>query len=69
MLIDTSEGTYHDARGHGTRVAGTIGSRTYGGANKTHLYAVKVMYSDDHGLTSNIVAGIQYVAQPHTSHD
>jgi subtilisin family serine protease len=56
-LIDTSEGTYHNGRGHGTHVAGTIGSITYGVAEKTHLYAVKVMDSDSHGLTSNIVAG------------
>ncbi|KAL7759491.1 hypothetical protein ACKLNR_009581 [Fusarium oxysporum f. sp. zingiberi] len=32
-----------DANGHGTHIAGTIGSKTYGVAKKTQLFAVKVL--------------------------
>ena len=40
-----------DGNGHGTHVAGTIGSSTYGVAKKTKLYAVKVLGSDGSGTT------------------
>jgi subtilisin family serine protease len=51
-----------DGNGHGTHVAGTIGSTTYGVAKKTKLYAVKVLGSDGSGSTSGVVAGINFVA-------
>ncbi|KAK4234096.1 peptidase S8/S53 domain-containing protein [Achaetomium macrosporum] len=51
-----------DGNGHGTHVAGTIGSNTYGVAKKTRLYAVKVLGSDGSGTTSGVVAGINFVA-------
>jgi subtilisin family serine protease len=37
------DGQNSDGNGHGTHVAGTIGSKTYGVAKKTKLYAVKVL--------------------------
>lgn len=37
------DGLDTDGNGHGTHVAGTIGSKTYGVAKKTKLYAVKVL--------------------------
>ena len=37
------DGSNTDGNGHGTHVAGTIGSKTYGIAKKTSLYAVKVL--------------------------
>ena len=37
------DGSNTDGNGHGTHVAGTIGSKTYGVAKKTQLYAVKVL--------------------------
>ncbi len=40
-----------DGNGHGTHVAGTIGSVTYGVAKKTKLYAVKVLNSGGSGTT------------------
>jgi subtilisin family serine protease len=40
-----------DGNGHGTHVAGTIGSSSYGVAKKTKLYAVKVLGSDGSGST------------------
>jgi subtilisin family serine protease len=39
----TEDGDDTDGYGHGTHVAGTIGSVTYGVAKKTKLYAVKVL--------------------------
>lgn len=39
------DGQNSDGNGHGTHVAGTIGSKTYGVAKKTKLYAVKVLDS------------------------
>lgn len=38
-----------DSNGHGTHVAGTIGSVTYGVAKKTTLYGVKVLGADGGG--------------------
>jgi subtilisin family serine protease len=37
------DGQNTDGNGHGTHVAGTIGSKTYGVAKKTKLFAVKVL--------------------------
>jgi subtilisin family serine protease len=52
-----------DDNGHGTHVAGTIGSRAYGVAKKTLLYGIKVLDSDGSGDWSTIVTGIQYAVQ------
>ncbi|UNI22269.1 hypothetical protein JDV02_008171 [Purpureocillium takamizusanense] len=56
-----------DTCGHGTHVAGTIGSRSYGVAKKTQLYGIKVLDQDPAsgrctGSTSGIISGIEYVA-------
>lgn len=40
------DGLNSDGNGHGTHVAGTLGSKTYGVAKKTKLYAIKVLKSD-----------------------
>lgn len=37
------DGQNTDGNGHGTHVAGTVGSKTYGVAKRTKLYAVKVL--------------------------
>jgi subtilisin family serine protease len=52
-----------DLNGHGTHVAGTIGSATYGVAKKVTIYGVKALNKNGSGTTSSIVAAIQYVAQ------
>lgn len=39
----TDDGDDTDGNGHGTHCAGTIGSKSYGVAKKTKLYAVKVL--------------------------
>lgn len=52
-----------DGNGHGTHVAGTIGSNTYGVAKKTSLFAVKVLNSNGTGENSGVLAGISFAAQ------
>lgn len=57
-----------DTCGHGTHVAGTIGSNTYGVAKKVQLYGVKVLewdpwQNDCVGTYESIIAGMDYVAK------
>lgn len=62
FLTDTSgEGNLIDGNGHGTHVAGTIGSETWGVAKKTKLFAVKVLNSGGSGTLSGVIGGIQFV--------
>ncbi|PHH66190.1 hypothetical protein CDD81_253 [Ophiocordyceps australis] len=64
MQIGTSiPGQWDDGHGHGTHVAGTIGSLSYGVAKKTHLYGIKVLDNQGLGTISSLIAGIEYVAQ------
>ncbi|KAJ8118783.1 hypothetical protein OPT61_g310 [Boeremia exigua] len=49
-----------DQEGHGTHIAGTIGSRTFGVAKKTQLFAIKVLDSYGSGTTSGILAGVDF---------
>lgn len=64
FLVDiTYEQNKTDGQGHGTHTAGTVGSKTYGVAKKTHLLAIKVLDSGGQGLTSDVIAGIQYAAR------
>ncbi|KAF4442240.1 putative endopeptidase K [Fusarium austroafricanum] len=50
-----------DANGHGTHIAGTIGSKTYGVAKKTQLFAVKILDNMRMGQTSSTIAGMDFV--------
>ncbi|EXL58595.1 hypothetical protein FOCG_02100 [Fusarium oxysporum f. sp. radicis-lycopersici 26381] len=52
-----------DANGHGTHIAGTIGSKTYGVAKKTQLFAVKVLNEYTAGQTSGILAGMDFIVE------
>ncbi len=52
-----------DCNGHGTHIAGTIGSTTYGVAKNATLYAVRVIGCNGSGRTSSIIAGVDWVAQ------
>ncbi|CAJ2512858.1 Uu.00g009770.m01.CDS01 [Anthostomella pinea] len=56
-----------DGNGHGTHVAGTTGSATYGVAKKTNLIAVKVLDADGSGALSQVIAGIQWAVDDATS--
>lgn len=50
-----------DFNGHGTHVAGTVGSATYGVAKNVGLYAVKVCTDGGSCSNSDVTCGIDYV--------
>lgn len=52
-----------DDSGHGTHLAGIIGSNTYGMAKKVKLVGVKVLDAQGSGSMSGVVAGMDWVAQ------
>ncbi|KAL1924016.1 uncharacterized protein VTP21DRAFT_7051 [Calcarisporiella thermophila] len=51
-----------DGHGHGTHVAGTIASKTYGVAKKASIVAVKVLNAQGSGTNSDVIAGINWAA-------
>jgi subtilisin family serine protease len=61
-LAETEQDDDRDGHGHGTHVAGTVGSATYGVAKKTNLIAVKVLDSEGSGSSSDVIAGMQWAA-------
>ena len=54
-----------DCHGHGTHVAGTVGGSTYGVAQAVNLVAVRVLGCNGSGLTSGVIAGVDWVRQYH----
>lgn len=54
-----------DCEGHGTHVAGTIGSKTYGIAKKVSLHAVKVMNCQGSMKLSGAIKAIDWVTANH----
>jgi subtilisin family serine protease len=58
---DYAGGTGADCNGHGTHVAGTIGSTTYGVAKQVRLRGVRVMDCNGSGSFSQIIAGVDWV--------
>ncbi|WP_158888574.1 S8 family peptidase [Amycolatopsis anabasis] len=52
-----------DCHGHGTHVAGTVGSATYGVAKKASIVAVRVLNCQGSGQYSQIISGIDWVAK------
>jgi subtilisin family serine protease len=58
-------GLIDDCNGHGTHVAGTIGGTKYGVAKSVSLVAVRVLDCVGSGLSSQVVAGIDWVAGDH----
>jgi len=60
--INDGRGT-EDCNGHGTHVAGTLGSQTYGVAKNVNLIPVRVLDCDGSGSNSGVIAGVNYVAQ------
>ena len=55
-----------DYRGHGTHVAGIIGSNTYGVAKNVTLVPVKVLNQNGVGDTAGLIEGINWIIQHHT---
>ncbi|HEX2209156.1 MAG TPA: S8 family peptidase [Longimicrobium sp.] len=58
---DALGGNGADCNGHGTHVAGTIGSTTYGVAKQVRLRGVRVLDCNGSGSFSAIIAGIDWV--------
>jgi subtilisin family serine protease len=58
---DYAGGSGADCNGHGTHVAGTIGSATYGVAKGVKLRGVRVLDCAGSGSYSAIIAGIDWV--------
>lgn len=56
-----------DLNGHGTHVAGIVGSQTYGVAKEVTLVEVKVLNSAGSGTLQNILAGIEFAANDRAS--
>ena len=56
----TGDGNNTDCGGHGTHVAGTVGSSTYGVAKGVKLVAVKVLGCNGSGSNSGIIAGVNW---------
>ncbi|NSC20754.1 S8 family peptidase [Streptomyces albus subsp. chlorinus] len=55
-----------DCQGHGTHVAGTVGSRTYGVAKSVRMVAVRVLNCQGSGQWSQVIGGIDWVARNHS---
>lgn len=60
--IGDGKGT-DDCQGHGTHVAGTLGSKDYGVAPGVTIHPVRVLDCDGAGSTSNVIAGVDWVAK------
>ena len=54
-----------DCNGHGTHVAGTVASSTYGVAKSAKIIGVRVLNCQGSGTNSGVIAGIDWVAQNH----
>ncbi|MCU1504825.1 MAG: family peptidase [Ilumatobacteraceae bacterium] len=54
-----------DCNGHGTHVAGTIGSSTYGVAKGVSLVPVRVVDCSGAGSTSGIILGLRWIIANH----
>ncbi len=54
-----------DCHGHGTHVAGTIGSALYGVAKNVKIFGVRVLSCSGSGTNSGVIAGIEWVAANH----
>jgi hypothetical protein len=54
-----------DVEGHGTHVAGIVGSTTYGVAKNARLVGVRTLDGLGSGLNSDILLGVEWVARDH----
>lgn len=64
-VFDYEGGTGQDCHGHGTHVAGTVGSVTFGVAKGVSLRGVRVMGCSGSGQSGDVVAGVDWVRNNH----
>nr|BAU20375.1 protease [Actinomadura sp. RD001933] len=64
-VYDALGGNGQDCNGHGTHVAGTVGSTSYGVAKSVNLRGVRVLNCSGSGTTSGVIAGMNWVAGNH----
>ena len=67
VSYDALGGNGQDCNGHGTHVAGTVGSATYGVAKGVNLRAVRVLDCNGSGSYAQVIAGVNWVASHHAS--
>ncbi|HLL46296.1 MAG TPA: S8 family peptidase, partial [Longimicrobiaceae bacterium] len=60
-VYDALGGNGTDCNGHGTHVAGTVGSSTYGVAKAVRLRGLRVLNCSGSGATSGIISAIDWV--------
>ncbi|HEY0639184.1 MAG TPA: S8 family peptidase [Pseudonocardiaceae bacterium] len=58
---DATGGNGIDCNGHGTHIAGIIGSATYGVAKRVRLSAVRVLNCTGSGTIAQVIAGVNWV--------
>lgn len=56
-----------DGNGHGTHVAGTVGSKTYGVAKNVTIWAVKVLGDGGSGTMADVVGGVDWATKNATT--
>lgn len=61
VAVDLIGGNGLDCNGHGTHMAGTIGSNTYGVAKQVRLLGVRVLTCTGTGTTAGVIAGVTWV--------
>ena len=61
-VVDDGYGT-SDCNGHGTHVAGIVGGKTHGIAKDVRLFSVRVLNCAGSGTMSQLIAGLDWVAQ------
>ena len=66
-VYDALGGNGQDCHGHGTHVAGTIGSSTYGVAKSVRLRGVRVLNCSGSGSTSGIISAVDWVRANRTN--
>ncbi|HET7689643.1 MAG TPA: S8 family serine peptidase [Nocardioidaceae bacterium] len=64
--INDGQGT-NDCNGHGTHVAGTVGSATYGVAKSVTLRPVRVLNCQGSGTNTGVIAGVDWVTGNHAA--
>ncbi|NBU34048.1 S8 family peptidase [bacterium] len=64
-LANFADKTQLDCQGHGTHVAGLVGSRDYGVCVDARLFAVKVLDCNGSGRLSGVIKGIDFVYRRH----